>query len=326
VAIGGERYGSRADTVAFVVCLVLSLVTLALPAGIRAPVAGTLRRTVLLPFEAAEAEAVDARERRENLAALRAQRDSLALAAARLPSVEAENTQLRALLRLRGRLRFGFVPAEVLRQTGPTDGLTLLLSAGRDAGIVRYSAVVAPSGLVGTVIAVDPHSSVAMTWTHPDFRASGMVGRGQVYGIVSARRSGSAGEVMALTGVPYGDSLRPGTPVVTSGLGGVFPRGIPIGTVVGQASAAEQWERTFLLRPAASLARVSHVLILSPHLATDTLTEAFDTVPPAAPALVRAPIRPAPVRVAPAGSTRVAAPPRRLPAPAPPPAQRPDTL
>lgn len=300
MAIGAERYGSRADTVALVVCLVLSLVALALPAAIRVPIAAALRRTVLLPVMAVESEAATAREQQQSLTALRAERDSLALAAARLPAVEAENAQLRALLQLRGRLRVGFVTAEVLHQTGLADGLTLLLSAGRDAGIVPLSAVVAPSGLVGMVIAADPHTSLAMAWTHPDFRASVMIEGDGVYGIVAARRGASGGEVMELSGVPYRDTLPPGTPVVTSGLGGVFPRGIPVGTVVGLLGEAAGWERAYLLKPAAPPAAVTHVLVLSRAAARDTLAAAFDTTSaPVAGDSDSEPVAPAPRRRAP---------------------------
>jgi rod shape-determining protein MreC len=223
-----------------------------------------------------ESQAAQSREQQQSLTALRAERDSLALAAARLPAIEEENAQLRALLQLRGRLKAGFVTAEVLHQTGLADGLTLLLSAGRDAGVSPLAAVVAPSGLVGMIIAVDPHTSVAMAWPHPDFRASAMVAGDGVYGIIAARRGASGSDVMELTGVPYRDTLRAGTPVVTSGLGGVFPRGIPVGTVVALLGESGGWERTYLLRPAAPPAAVSHVLVLSRSLARDTLAAAFD--------------------------------------------------
>lgn len=279
--IGVERYGSRADTLAFGVCLVLALLALALPEALRMPIAGALRRTVLLPAVAIESEAAASREQRQNVAALRSERDSLALAATLVPELKAENAELRALLRLRGRLRGGFVPAEVLHQTGPSDGLTLLLSAGRDKGITPLSAVVAPGGLVGMVIAVDPHTSVVMAWTHPDFRASAMVEASHVFGVVASRRGETAGEVMELRGVPFRDSLPPGTPVVTSGLGGVFPRGIPLGAIQGMLSEQAGWERSYLLRPGAHPAQVTHVLVLSTSLAADSLGPAFNPPPQA---------------------------------------------
>jgi len=279
VTIGAERYGSRADTAAFVVCLVLSLVALALPEALCVPIASALRRTVLLPVVAVERQAVSSREERQDVLALRAQRDSLALAAALLPDLRSENAQLRGLLRLRGRLGYGYAGAEVLHQTGLADGLTLLLSAGRREGVVPLAPVVAPAGLVGAVLSVDAHSSIAMAWSHPDFRVSAMVEGGRIFGIVAARRGEIAGEVMELTGIGYRDTLPVGTPVVTSGLGGIYPRGIPIGTVQGVLSETAGWERTYLLRPAVHPAQVSHVMVLSLDRAADTLTAVFDTLP-----------------------------------------------
>jgi rod shape-determining protein MreC len=275
VALGAKRYGTRADLAAFVTCLVLSLTALALPEGLREPISSTLRETVLAPVLGLELRSVRSAEHRSNLDALRAQRDSLALGAADLPELEAENTRLRGLLGLGERLATGFVNAEVLHQAGATDGLTLVLSAGSADSVAAFAPVVAPEGLVGMVRTVDRHSSIAMAWTHPDFRASAMVEGTKIYGIVAARHGARAGDVMELRGVAYRDQLPPGTRVVTSGLGGVFPRGVPLGTVHAILSEAAGWERTYLLQPAVHPAEASHVLILRPDRAADTLTAAF---------------------------------------------------
>lgn len=289
MALGAERYGTRSDTAALIVCLLLSLIALALPEGLRAPIAGGLRRTVLTPALLLETSSNRSAEYRARLDALRAERDSLALGAAMLPELAAENARLRGLLGLRRRLGQGFVTAEVLHQAGVTDGLTLVLSAGRDDGVEPLAPVVAPEGLVGIVRTVDAHTSIALAWTHPDFRASAMVERAQIYGIVAARRGERAGEVMELRGVAYRDQLQPGTRVVTSGLGGVFPRGVPVGTVQGILSESAGWERTYLLRPAVHPAEASHVMVLLPPRVTDTLTTVFgdstrsDTTTPRAP-------------------------------------------
>src|SRR5205814_1829220 len=66
-----------------------------------------------------------------------------------------------------------------------------------------------------------------------------------------------------LRGVAYRQLVPTGTMILTSGLGGVLPRGIPIGTVVGLAGEAEGWERTYLIRPAVHPAAVTHVMILT---------------------------------------------------------------
>lgn len=313
MALGAERYGTRADMAAFISCLLLSLTALALPEGLRGPVSGALRGTVLAPLLSLEASTVRAAENRERLETLRGQRDSLALGAITFPEVRSENARLRSLLGLGSRLGTGFVNAEVLHQAGVSDGLTLVLSAGSARGVRPMAPVVSPDGLVGMIRNVDRRTSVALAWTHPDFRASAMVQGARTYGIVAARRGVRAGELMELRGVAYRDRLAPGTLVVTSGLGGVFPRGVPVGTVEGVLSEAAGWERTYLLRPAVHPAEASHVMILLPARARDTLNVVFgdSTRPPAAA------VTPPPRAAAPAPRPRPAAPRPAVDSPAP---------
>lgn len=262
---GTERFGTRADTAAFVACLALSLGALALPESLSSPLASGIREAVLAPFLALQREVVRFAEHRERLDGLRAERDSLALATSRLRETEAENERLRALLGLGARIGVGFVAGEVLHQAGVSDGQTLVLGLGRREGVRPLAPVVTPEGLVGTVLTVDERTSVALAWTHPEFRASAMVDESRIYGIVAARRGARAGEVMELRGIPYRSEVPEGTVVVTSGLGGVFPRGIPIGTVQGVLSESAGWERTYLLRPAVHPASITHVMVLLTH-------------------------------------------------------------
>ena len=330
-----ERSGTRGDTAALVACIVLSLVALALPEGLREPVASALRQNVLRPALAIERSTVQSAENRQQLDVLRAERDSLAMGSAFLPQLQAENQRLRQMLGLGQRLRTGFVNAEVLRLSGITDQMTLVLSAGRRQGVQRQAAVLAPEGLVGLVYRVEQTTSVALAWTHPDFRASAMVEGERVYGIVAARRDGATGELMELRGIAYQQQLPAGTRVVTSGLGGVFPRGVPLGTVEGVLSEASGWERTYLLRPAVHPAEASHVMILERVRGGDTLSGQFTEglgldsaapgggAPPAAPPPAFRPMdvpaqRRGPARPRPADTTQAPAPPTAPPLPSPP--------
>jgi rod shape-determining protein MreC len=51
---------------------------------------------------------------------------------------------------------------------------------------------------------------------------------------------------------------------VSSGLGGTFPRGIPVGTVIAEMKTSELWARTYLLRPTVAPADVTDVMVLLP--------------------------------------------------------------
>ena len=264
MALGADRYASRGDTLAFVGCLLLAIAAMSLPDRVRDPVARGLRQTVLAPFLWLQRQTglVTASLTRYN--GVVAQRDSASLAATFLPELRAENGRLRGLLGLAQRLGSGYVPAEVLHEALPTNPLTLVLSAGRRQGVRPLAGVVTPEGLVGLVSAVDATTSVVVTWAHPEFRASAMAADGSVYGIVAPHGSdGPRVWLLELRGVPYRQTVPLGTVVLTSGLGGVFPRGVPIGVVVDSASSEEGWERTYLVRPAVHPASITHVMILT---------------------------------------------------------------
>jgi rod shape-determining protein MreC len=111
---------------------------------------------------------------------------------------------------------------------------------------------------------VDPTMSIAILFSHPDFRASAMSADGSSYGIVYPHLgSGAQRYLLELRNVPFRTSLKPGALILTSGLGGSFPRGVPIGTVLQELRTAEGWTRTYLLRPTVSPASVAAVMILT---------------------------------------------------------------
>jgi rod shape-determining protein MreC len=236
---------------------------MSLPPGFRDPVASGLRRSVLWPLLQLQTKSEELRISRTRLVQVTASRDSAALAAAFLGELRAENTRLRELLGLRARLGSHFVPAEVLHQSSPTDPLTVVISAGSHDGVRPLAPVVAPEGLLGIVSVADRRTSVVATWAHPEFRASGMAADGSVYGILSPRgTAGPGGWVLVLEGVPYHQRVPFGTVILTSGLGGVLPRGIPVGTVIAVAGE-NGWERTYLVRPAVPPGAVTHVMVLT---------------------------------------------------------------
>jgi len=258
-----DRTFARRDTALFVLCVALSIGALFAPEPWQYVAASTARRTALAPLIALQRRAEASRTSRARFEALTAQRDSAAAAAQSLPVLLDENARLRALLGLAGRVSGRAVPAEVLHQALPTDARMLLLGSGRTAGILPFQPVVSPDGLIGLVRSAGATTALVMTWAHPDFRASAMTLDGSVTGLVGVTADASIREPMLeLRGVPYRDSVAVGTPVITSGLGGVYPRGLSIGTVVGVARQSEGWERVYLVRPSAAPARAGHVLVL----------------------------------------------------------------
>lgn len=259
-----RSYGRR-DTILLAACVALSLVALFLPERMRDPLATTLRRTVLAPLVSLQSDAELSRRAWATREVRVAARDSVVLRSMSLNAMNAENERLRGLLALGARLRWGFVPAEVLRGRGVGEQYTVPLSEGSRAGVREFSPVVAPEGLVGMVKTADPSMSIAIMWSHPDFRVSAMAADGSAFGIVAAHLgSGPERYLLEMRGVPVRGTIAAGTLIVSSGLGGTFPRGIPVGVVLGEVKSSELWARTYLLRPAVLPSALSAVMVLTP--------------------------------------------------------------
>lgn len=267
MSVAPDQFSSRRDTLVFVVCLLLAVVARLAPPTIQDSVASMVRGTVLAPFLALQSQAEEMKAARTRYERVLAQRDSVFLKALAAQALAEENQRLRDLLELSQRLPMSHVSAQVLHQAEPTDGFIFVLSAGRDEGVQAADPVVAPDGLVGVVRSAEALTSTAIVWTHPDFRVSAMSADGEIFGIVEPHGTeGPNTMLLELTGVPYRDLVPPGTMILTSGLGvagGVYPRGIPIGQVLGVAEEREGWSRTYLVRPAVHPASVGHVVILT---------------------------------------------------------------
>lgn len=261
---GPDRYTGGRDLVLFLVSVLIAVTFLLGPQSWGLATASAIRDTLLVPFLWLQERAEESKTSRARFVAVEAQRDSAAWAAQALPALRAENDRLRTLLGLGPKLTTRWQPAEVMRQTQITDGRTLMVSRGAVAGVHPFDPVVAPEGIVGMVLSTDARTSVVMTWANPEFRVSAATEDGGVLGVIAAAERQEGEEpLLELRGVPYRDTVAAGTLVLTTGLGGIYPRGVPIGRVLGVAREQPGWERIYSVRPAANIGVVSHVLILA---------------------------------------------------------------
>jgi rod shape-determining protein MreC len=253
----------------------LALVLMYMPPGPQRFVATALRSTLLRPFISTQEVLARARVHASETSRLQVSVDSLSEVLAGQTTLMEENRRLRALLDLSDRLGPSFRPASVIRSGTAGSESMFLLDLGYEDGIRPGAPVVVGAGLVGVVREVQPFSAIGMDWSHPDFRASAMTVDGDTYGIVSPWR-GVFREQDRLTmdGTPFYSRLDEGTLVVTSGLGGIFPRGLPIGAIEDLAEADAGWRKSYWVRPAVDPGSVIHALVgvgEGPHMPLDSL-------------------------------------------------------
>lgn len=251
--------------------LVLSTLLLVVPPAAQERVSSVLRGSALAPFLRIQESLHQARLLSESLGDLRLQLDSTLSVLHSQSAMQEENRRLRALLDLRDRSSAGFLAASAIRSGTQGSESMFLLDVGSADGVEVNDPVVVADGLIGMIREVGPRSALAMDWTHPDFRVSGMTLDGEVFGIVEPRRGAFREEDrLILNGVPFHTPVEDGVPVVTSGRGAVYPRGILVGTIAGLAEIEAGWRRSYWLEPSVRPGSATHVLVLTEERSSDS--------------------------------------------------------
>ena len=200
---------------------------------------------------------LDWKHLRFEVARLRAETVALRLRQLRQEALEAENVRLRTLATLRERLPERTLGAEVVARDWNGFTRSLTIDRGRTEGVERLSAVVVTSGVVGRVAVLRRQSAVVQVLTDPASSIGGVVVRTRSQGLVE----GVAGGRLRLKLAVSEAALQPGDLVVTSGIGELFPKGLPLGRVL-RVHGASGLFRTAELEPVVDLTNVEEVLVL----------------------------------------------------------------
>ncbi|MDE2655657.1 MAG: rod shape-determining protein MreC [Gemmatimonadetes bacterium] len=251
-ASGGRKHRRR-DFHIVLGLLLLSLITINLPFEAQREIGNALRESVLRPFIEVQLMVARTRARARDYLTVRAQLDSALTFVASAATLAEENRQIRDLLDLHERSPSRLVAASVIRSGTSGSSSVFRLDAGAGDGIRSFDAVVTAQGLLGQVQEVGPGSSMGYDWSHPDFRVSAMIvtNEGQAHGLVEAERGQfREQDRLVLRGTAFLSDLEPGARVLTSGRGGVFPRGILIGWVGEVAGASAGWDISYYIDPA----------------------------------------------------------------------------
>ena len=193
---------------------------------------------------------------REN-EALRVENDALKLTISQLRSKAAEADRLAALLNFKqAHAGVPLLGARVIAVSAGTASRTIEVDRGERDGVTKNMAVITPDGAVGKVIAVYRDTSQVLLLTDKDGGAGAMLVNSRTQGPV-----GGTGEpTMIMKYVATEEDVKVGEKIVTSGMDKIFPRDIPVGTVV-EVSNGNPFKLIRVL-PAAKLDRLETVIVL----------------------------------------------------------------
>jgi rod shape-determining protein MreC len=193
---------------------------------------------------------------REN-EALRIENDALKLTISQLQSKAAEADRLAALLNFKqAHAGVPLLGARVIAVSAGTASRTIEVDRGERDGVTKNMAVITPDGAVGKVIAVYRDTSQVLLLTDKDGGAGAMLVNSRTQGPV-----GGTGEpTMIMKYVATEEDVKVGEKIVTSGMDKIFPRDIPVGTVVDVRSGNPF--KLIRVLPAAKLDRLETVIVL----------------------------------------------------------------
>ncbi|HXA96600.1 MAG TPA: rod shape-determining protein MreC [Candidatus Dormibacteraeota bacterium] len=197
--------------------------------------------------------------RRENTV-LRGENERLRVQAMQVGETHEENARLRRLLTLRDRLPLATVAGEVIGREAGGWVRSLTVNRGRGDGIGQQTPVIVPDGLVGRVVQVHRGAAVIQLLNDPASTVGAVAQRTRTAGLVEGDAGGTLRfKFMARDGA----SVAPGDLVVTSGLGTLFPKGLPVGRVLRIEDKGSALFHFAVLTPAVDFSRVEEVLLVT---------------------------------------------------------------
>lgn len=202
---------------------------------------------------------LDEARRAENLAeqAVAAQAERVM----RVASLEAENARLRKLLELRPRINVETLAAEVLYDAPDPYTRKVVLDRGGRHGVVLGAPVLDETGVLGQVTRVYPLTAEVTLVTDRDAAVPVLNARTQQRGVAYGMPQAQGMELRFMAGnadVQAGDTL------LTSGLDGIYPAGLPVAKVLRVDRRADSAFARIALVPLAEPDSPKHVLVLHP--------------------------------------------------------------
>lgn len=208
----------------------------------------------------------------ETLSELKAQNEKLLAENAQLKESAQAASRLEDLLELQDNYNLKSTGARVI--SGSVDSLssTITIDKGSLQGIAVGMPVTDSMGVIGQVSAVGPTSSQVRLITDDRSSVSAMVQQSRAQG----QAQGQGTDMLQLNLVRADQSVSVGDLVVTSGLDGVFPKGLLIGTVTSADKPSGALYYSILVKPAASVSNLEEVLVITS--LTDDQTASADDV------------------------------------------------
>jgi len=176
-----------------------------------------------------------------------------------LRELEQENVRFRSLLQFKESYKVDSVLARIIAKDVSTEFRALRINRGSSSGIEPNMAVINSEGVVGRVLRVSEDTADVVSMLDPLSAIDAYILRSRVRGIVE----GLTDTLCQLKFALRVDDIQPGDILLSSGLGGNFPKGVPVGTVIKVTRKSYGITQKVEVKPSVDFSKVEEVLVVT---------------------------------------------------------------
>lgn len=197
---------------------------------------------------------------RQEVERLQLENQSLRLELANHKSLESEISRLQEVLQIKSRLPHAAKIARIIAHDPSTWDSSFIVDLGAEDGIQEDSPVISEQGMVGRVLEVTAKNSRVLLVSDSSSSVAAIDERSRVTGIIQ----GTGRNQLRYAYVGAGEDIQKNDVLVSSGMGGIFPKGYPLGTIVKKTESENGLNVEIEVAPAVDFAALDYVFILPP--------------------------------------------------------------
>ncbi len=173
-----------------------------------------------------------------------------------------ENKRLKKMLDFKQSVSGTMVPARVVGKDFSSWFKTISIDRGRKHGITNGLAVVTPSGIVGHIVSASSYTSRVLLITDPNSGVAVINQRNRTQGVVS----GGSGSICRLKFISRNTQVQMKDLFISSGLGGIFPKGLTVGKVIRISENKKELFQSIDILPAVVFSKLEEVFIIEKNM------------------------------------------------------------
>lgn len=176
-----------------------------------------------------------------------------------LRELEQENVRLRNLLQFKETYKIEAITARMIAKDVSPEFRAIRINRGSDSGVQPNMPVITTEGVVGRVLRTTGSTADVVTLLDPLSAVDAYIMRSRARGIVE----GLTDTLCQLKFALRVDDIQPGDLLLSSGLGGTFPKGIPVGTVIRVIRKSYGITQNVEVKPTVDFSRLEEVLVIT---------------------------------------------------------------